>query len=181
MHTQIEEHTLKAEKMDVERERSLSLLEQISIYSDEEYEVLLLDEKILEHAKIPSRPALFSQRKIKIQTTVQDDMTLLYLNDDVDSPWEREMKFSRMLRKIYEQDCILKYIETNCNNLDKKLDVLEHDRLNIVAENVNINLFLLTLCQEYAILKEYETMENTLNDQVNCNLEEVTVVKQKVS
>lgn len=142
--------------------------------------MLLLDEKFLEYAKVPSEPAA-SKRKIKIKTVVQDDITLLYLNDDVDSPWEREMKYSRMLRKVYEQDCILRHIETSYNNLDEKLDALEHDRLNVVAENVNINLFLLTLCQEYAVLKEYETMENALNDQVNCNLEEAAVVRQKVS
>ncbi|XP_067210276.1 cilia- and flagella-associated protein 44 isoform X2 [Linepithema humile] len=177
----IEEYALKAERVeDAERQRSPSLLEQISIYSDEEYEVLLLDEKILEHVKIPNKPAV-SQRKIKIKTAVQDDITLLHLNDDIDSPWEREMKYSRMLRKEYEQDCILRYIKTNCNNLDQKLDALEHDRLNIVGENVNINLFLLTLRQEYAILKEYETMENALNDQVNCNLEEIAAVRQKIN
>lgn len=144
---------------------------------------MLLDEKFLEHAKIPNGSALLSvsKKKIKIQTDVQDDMTLLYLSDDIDSPWEREMKSSRILRKVYEQDCILRYVETNCNNLDQKLDTLENDRLNIIAENVSLNLFLLTLRQEYAILKEYETMENALSDQVDCNLKEVAAVRQKVS
>jgi len=108
-------------------------------------------------------------------------MKLLYLSDDIESPWEREMKSSRTLCKIYEQDCILRYIQTNCENLDKKLDKLEHDRLDIVAENVNLNLFLLTLRQEYIILKEYETIENVLHNQINLRLEEIAVAKQKVS
>jgi len=122
-----------------------------------------------------------AERKIKIRPAVQDNMKLLHLSDDIESPWEREMKSSRTLYKIYEQDCVLRYIQTNCENLDKKLDKLEHDRLDIVAENVNLNLFLLTLRQEYIILKEYETMENILHDQVNVRSKEVAIVKQKVS
>ncbi|TGZ46471.1 WD repeat-containing protein 52 [Temnothorax longispinosus] len=64
--------------------------------------------------------------------------------------------------------------------LHKKLDKLERDRLDIVAENVNLNLFLLTLRQEYIILKEYETMENVLHDQVNRRSEEVAAMRQKI-
>lgn len=146
--------------------------------------MLLLDDKFPENARISREPfALFSviEKKIKIQSTVQDNIKLLHLNDDIESSWEREMKSSRMLRKIYEQDCILRYIQTNCDNLDKKLDKLERDRLDIVAENINLNLFLLTLRQEYIILKEYETMENVLHDQVNRTLEEVSVMRQKVN
>jgi len=118
---------------------------------------------------------------MKVQPTVQDNMKLLYLSDDVENLWEREMKFSRILRKKHEQDCILSCIQTKCENIDKKLDKLEHDRLNIVTENVNLNLFLLTLRQEYNILKEYETMENVLHDQVNLKSEEVATMRQNVS
>lgn len=146
--------------------------------------MLLLDENFSRNTKISNgSSALFSvaERKIKIQSAIQDNTKLLHLNNDTESPWEREMKSSRMLRKIYEQDCILRYIQTNCENLDKKLDKLERDRLDIVAENVNLNLFLLTLRQEYIILKEYETMENVLHDQVNCKSEEVAAMRQKVS
>lgn len=171
--------------MKTDRQRRTTVLpEQIPDCPDEEYEVLLLDEKFLENVRTSSGPfALFSvaEKKIKVQPAIQDNMKLLHLSDDVESPWEREMKSSRMLRKIYEQDCILKYVQTNCENLDKKLDKLEHDRLDIIAENINLNLFLLTLRQEYIILKEYEAMENVLHDQVNRRSEEVAAVRQKVS
>ncbi|XP_070154334.1 cilia- and flagella-associated protein 44 isoform X2 [Polyergus mexicanus] len=164
--------------------RRLSVLpEQIPVCSDEEYEVLLLDEKFVEHANISSEPlALFSvsERKLKIQSVAQDNMMSLHLSDDIDSPWEREMKTSRILYKIYKQDCILKYALTSCENLDKELNKLEYDRLDIVADNVNINLFLLTLRQEYIILREYETRESILRDQVNCKLEEVATIRQKI-
>ncbi|XP_025994269.1 cilia- and flagella-associated protein 44 isoform X2 [Solenopsis invicta] len=176
----IEEHTLKADK---QRRTTIILSEQTPVCPDEEYEVLLLDEKFLENVKTSNGLfALFSiaEKKMKIQPIVQDNMKLLHLRDDVESPWERQMKSSRMLRKIYEQDCILRHIQISCENLDIKLDKLERDRLDIVAENVNLNLFLLTLRQEYIILKEFETMENVLHDQVNRRSEEVAAVMQKI-
>lgn len=166
-------------------QRRLSVLpeQMLPVCSDEEFEVLLLDEKFIEQTNISSEPlALFSvsERKLKIQSVAQDNMMSLYLSDDIDSPWEREMKTSRILYKIYKQDCILRYAITNCENLDKKLNKLEYDRLDIVAETVNINLFLLTLRQEYIILREYETRETILRDQVNSKLEEVAMIRQKV-
>lgn len=182
---QIEKYTTKAEKAKDVRQRLSIIPEQTPIYSmDEEYEVLLLDEKLPEHTHISSGPlelSSISERKLQIQPAAQDNMKLLYLNDNTDSPWEREMKSSRMLRKIYEQDCILRYIQSSCENLDKKLDKLERERLDVVAESVSVNLFLLTLRQEYLILKKYEATENILHDKVNCKLEEVAAVKQKVS
>ncbi|XP_011859838.1 PREDICTED: uncharacterized protein LOC105557260 isoform X2 [Vollenhovia emeryi] len=175
----IEEYTLKADR----QRRTTVLPVQTPRCSDEEYEVLLLDEKFPENAKISGRPfALFpiTERKIKVPPAVQDNMKSLYLSDNTESPWERELKSSRVLRKIYEQDCMLRHVQTSCENLDKKLGILERDRLDIVAENVNLNLFLLTLRQEYIILKEYETMENVLHDQVNRSSEEVAAVRQKI-
>ncbi|XP_011056677.1 PREDICTED: cilia- and flagella-associated protein 44, partial [Acromyrmex echinatior] len=165
----IEEYTLKA---DMKQGRTAVLPEPIISVCpdspDEEYDVLLLDEKF------PKK------KKMEVQPTVQNNMKLFYLSDDIENSWEREMKFSRILRKKHEQDCILRYIQTKCENIDKKLDKLEHDRLNIVTKNINLNLFLLTLRQEYIILKKYETMENVLCDQVNLKSEEVATVRQKI-
>jgi len=86
-----------------------------------------------------------------------------------------------MLRKIYEQDCILKYAGNSYKNLNERLDELKHNRLNIIAENIYINLFLLTLRQEYIILRKYGLIENILHEKVNHKLEEIAIVKQKVS
>ncbi|XP_029161342.1 cilia- and flagella-associated protein 44 isoform X2 [Nylanderia fulva] len=172
----VEKYILKVDRA----QRRLSVLpEQTPVCSDEEYEVLLLDDTFPKHAKISSEPSiLVSEKKLKIQSTTQDN--ILYLSDGIDSPWEREMKISRILCQIYKQDCILRYIQTSCENLDEKLNRLECNRLDIVAENVNINLFLLTLRQEYIILREYEIRESVLRDQVNCKVEEVALIRQKI-
>ncbi|XP_036151277.1 cilia- and flagella-associated protein 44 [Monomorium pharaonis] len=173
----IEEYTLKVDK---QRGTTLILPEQTFTCPDEEYEVLLLDEKFSENTQTSNGSFSVAEKKIKIQPAVQDNIKLLHLRDDVESLWEREMKSFRMLRKMYEQDNILRHVQISCENIDRKLDKLERDRLDIVAENVNLNLFLLTLRQEYIILKEFETMENILHDQVNRSSEEVAAVKQKI-
>ncbi|XP_070529333.1 cilia- and flagella-associated protein 44 isoform X2 [Cardiocondyla obscurior] len=176
----IDEYTWKADGH-TRQTTDLLLEKEIDNCMDEEYEVLLLDDKLLENAQMSSKPSFsITEKKIIVQPAVQDNMKLLYLSDDTESPWEREMKRSRMSRKIYEQDCILRQVQTSCENLDRKLDKLERDRLDIVAENVNLNLFLLTLRQEYIILKEYETMENVLQDQVNRRSEEASAIRHKV-
>ncbi|XP_020280668.1 cilia- and flagella-associated protein 44 [Pseudomyrmex gracilis] len=166
-----------------EKDQSLILPESIQmpgVCSDEEYEILLLDKKFAEHFFSNSFFSS-SEKKLEIRLAEQKKVTTSPLHvDDVESPWEREMKTARALRKIYEQDCILRHIETSCENLDKKLDQLQHERLNIVSECVSINLFLLTLRQEYVILKKYETTEKNLQDQLDNKLEEVETVKQKL-
>lgn len=185
VYTQTDKDAWKADKAKESQEKDQSpilpeLIRMPGVCSDEEYEVLLLDKKFAERFFSDSFSS--SEKKLEVRLAVQEKVTSsLHIDDDVESPWEREMKTARALRKIYEQDCILRHIQTSCENLDEKLDQLQHERLNIVSECVNINLFLLTLRQEYIILKKYETMEKKLQDQLDNKLKEVEEMKQKVN
>ncbi|KAF7417837.1 hypothetical protein HZH68_000490 [Vespula germanica] len=122
-----------------------------------------------------------SERRIKTRSIVHSKL-LQGLNsaDHGETLWEREMKHSRMLRKIYEQDCILRYIENTYKEFDKQLDELEQERLDIVAESIYMNLHLLTLHQEYIILREYEAKETLLRKNVDEKLEEEAAIIQKI-
>ncbi|XP_026827514.1 cilia- and flagella-associated protein 44-like [Ooceraea biroi] len=179
----IQKYTLKVDRAKTTQRRRLSIPEQIAICSDKEYEVLLLDEEFLKHIQISNEQPLIlfsiTERELNIQSIAQDNIVLFHLSH-VDSPWNREIKTSRMLRKIYEQDCILKYTENSYENINKTLDELKHNRLDIVAESIYINLFLSTIRQEYIILREYELIENVLHENVNRKLEEIVIIKQKI-
>ncbi|XP_046813293.1 cilia- and flagella-associated protein 44 isoform X2 [Vespa crabro] len=168
--------------------------ESISIYEipdstndliDEEYEVLLLEKKITDASERlsfpePSIPDI-SEKKIRIKSIVHPKLLQeLSFADHTETGWEREMKHSRMLRKIYEQDCILRYIENTYKEFDKQLDELEEERLDIIAESIYMNLHLLTLHQEYIILKEYEEKETLLRKNVDEKLEEEAAIIQKI-
>ncbi|XP_047346720.1 cilia- and flagella-associated protein 44 isoform X1 [Vespa velutina] len=168
--------------------------ESISIYEipdstndliDEEYEVLLLEKKITDASEglsfsEPSIPDI-SEKKIRIKSIVHPKLLQgLSFADHTETGWEHEMKHSRMLRKIYEQDCILRYIENTYKEFDKQLDELEEERLDIIAESIYMNLHLLTLHQEFIILREYEEKETLLRKNVDEKLEEEAAIIQKI-
>ncbi|KAI4492234.1 hypothetical protein M0802_009924 [Mischocyttarus mexicanus] len=150
---------------------------------DEEYEVLLLKNENTRPSDDFSLSSTIDipEREIKVKSIVNPKLSQgLDYADLVETAWEREMKQSRMLRKIYEQDCILQYIENNYKEFDKQLDELEKERLDIVAESVYMELHLLTLHQEFIILKDYEAKETLLRKNVNEKLEEQVAIKLKI-
>ncbi|KAL2740588.1 cilia- and flagella-associated protein 44 isoform X4 [Vespula squamosa] len=167
--------------------------ESISIYEipdstsdliEEEYEVLLLERKITDVNEElsflePNIPDI-SEKRVKIKSIVHSKLSQLDSADQAETAWEREMKHSRMLRKIYEQDCILRYIENTYKEFDEQLDRLEQERLDIVAESIYMNLHLLTLHQEFIILREYEAKETLLRKNVDEKLEEEAAIIQKI-
>ncbi|XP_066592907.1 cilia- and flagella-associated protein 44 [Prorops nasuta] len=135
---------------------------------DEEYEVLLLDEKEIQ----VDRSDLLSLNEQSRGS--RGDKT------ETESIWEREMRVSRMQKKIYEQDCILKYVQSNYESLDEELDEMQRERLDIVTESTYMELFLLTLQQELFILRDYEDVENELRDRVNEKAAELAAVKMEM-
>ncbi|KAL2733263.1 cilia- and flagella-associated protein 44 isoform X1 [Vespula maculifrons] len=185
------EENLQFEKYVSITEQAKHYKESISIYEipdsmsdliEEEYEVLLLERKITEiNEEFSFLEPDTSERRIKTRSIVHSKL-LQGLNsaDHGETLWEREMKHSRMLRKIYEQDCILRYIENTYKEFDKQLDELEQERLDIVAKSIYMNLHLLTLHQEYIILREYEAKETLLRKNVDEKLEEEAAIIQKI-
>ncbi|KAI4496377.1 hypothetical protein M0804_000187 [Polistes exclamans] len=151
--------------------------------TDEEYEVLLLKNENIHASEEFSLSSIIDipERKIKVKSLIHPKLSQgLDSADYVETAWEREMKQSRMLRKIYDQDCILQYIETSYKEFDKQLDKLEKERLDIITESVYVELHLLTLHQEFIILKDYETKETLLKKNVNEKLEEQAAIKLKI-
>ncbi|XP_015185345.1 PREDICTED: cilia- and flagella-associated protein 44 [Polistes dominula] len=151
---------------------------------DEEYEVLFLKNNNIrasEEFHLSNIIDNIPEKKMKVKSLVQPKLFQeLDSADNVETAWEREMKQSRILRKIYDQDCILQYIENSYKEFDKQLDNLQKERLDIVAESVYVELHLLTLHQEFIILKDYEKKETLLKKNVNEKLEEQAAIKLKI-
>ncbi|XP_068986815.1 cilia- and flagella-associated protein 44 isoform X3 [Bombus flavifrons] len=171
------EHNLELQKyvsmsekvQQVKRQRQSLIIDQLIDHSDLEHEVLYCDDKAIFHKGQESLYILISasQMKIKDHSSIAGDLIRnLNINDSVQTTWEREMKRSRMWRKIYEQDCILRYISAEYKQLEKDLDELEEYRLDVVYQSTYINLNLLTLYEEFMILRESETMEHALEEKV---------------
>lgn len=78
----------------------------------------------------------------------------------VDLKLERELKRARSTRKQHEQDQILAYVGKRYAALDAELDELEVERVQIVYESVYMNLYILTMHQEFIVLKRFEKRED---------------------
>ncbi|XP_031368455.1 cilia- and flagella-associated protein 44 isoform X2 [Apis dorsata] len=180
---ELEKYISMSEKMQqVKREKQSLIVDQLIDYSDLEYEVLYCDDKN-NHEEQDLLHSLISSSTIKIrdQSSIAYDLIKnLNVNDSVQTSWEREMKRSRMWRKIYQQDCILQHINTEYKQLENELDELEKYRLNVIYQSIYMNLNLLTLYEEFIILRESETMEHLLEEKVTQKSNEHTTLVSKM-
>ncbi|KAK2582044.1 hypothetical protein KPH14_002749 [Odynerus spinipes] len=181
---QFEKYTSISEQAkEAKYQRESIFIDEVSDPIDEEYEVLLLESKIRRTDEESSLLSILNIAEKKMQTNSLIPSKLsreLYSYDHTETTWEHEMKYSRMLHKLYDQDCILRYIDNSYKEFDKQMDKLEQERLDIVAESVYMELYLLTLHQEFIILKDYEAKETLLRKNVDEKLVEQSIVKQKI-
>lgn len=93
---------------------------------------------------------------------------------------ERELKRARATRKLHEQDQILTHLHKCYAALDSELDELELERVQIVYESVYMHLYLLTMHQEYIVLKKFENKEKALTKTVDNVVNVIAHVDAKV-
>ncbi|KAF7998128.1 hypothetical protein HCN44_009526 [Aphidius gifuensis] len=182
------EHNLELRDYDEELETSDTkttkdlIIEEIIDPIDEEYEVLLLDEtrlRLIEN-EINLSPSN-SDENVKKRLIIPDNLIkCLNDNDQVETSWEREMKLSRISKKVYEQDCILSHIKKCFDEIDEELDDLEKERLIINADSIYSELFQLTLNQELIVLRDFEEKENYLRCQLEDQVKERISIQNKV-
>lgn len=151
---------------------------------DDEYEILLLDEKIVNNQLNMFDPELednlIKKSKLEIKIPLEKMEEMKNFEDRELTAWEREMKLARVAKKIYEQDCIINYINNSYRNIDLDLDKLDQERLEIKADSIYSELYQLTLHQELIILKDFEERENLLIYRVDDHTYERDAIKQKV-
>ncbi|XP_048505660.1 cilia- and flagella-associated protein 44 isoform X2 [Athalia rosae] len=182
---EFERYVSMAEKVkEAKRTRKGFAMEIVLNPEDEEHELLLMDDKTVQLGRESSLTVLFMkmpEKRYRAQSAITEDvLQSLVSSDRVETPWEREMKRARVARKIYEQDCILEYIQESYQTLDRSLDELERERLEIEADSVYMELFILTLHQELIVLKEFEATEDMLTKKVTEKIEEKSIAQQKM-
>lgn len=75
-------------------------------------------------------------------------------------------------RKLYEQDRILIDIKAKIDKFNEKLQDLAEQKLKVEYDATFMELHKLKLHQELLVLKNFETFEDTLSDNVNTKLNE---------
>ncbi|XP_043276979.1 cilia- and flagella-associated protein 44 isoform X2 [Venturia canescens] len=182
---ELEKYVTMAERVKATKRKRMSISEEIIINPmEEEYEVLLLDEKMIAlelNASIKNLEVMKPEKLSKARVSVPRELLKsLEANDQRETPWEHEMKRLRASRKVHEQDSILRGIEKSYASLDHRLDELERERLEITAESVYSDLFLLTLHQELIVLQDFESMEDILTEKVARKMEERDAINLQV-
>ncbi|XP_057334477.1 cilia- and flagella-associated protein 44 isoform X2 [Microplitis mediator] len=151
---------------------------------DDEYEILLLNEKIVNNQLNMFDPELennvIKKSKLEIKIPMEKMEEMKNFEDRELTAWEQEMKLARVAKKIYEQDCIINYINNSYRNIDLDLDKLEQERLEIKADSIYSELYQLTLHQELIILKDFEEKENLLISKVDDHTYQRDAIKQKI-
>ncbi|XP_076234530.1 cilia- and flagella-associated protein 44 isoform X2 [Calliopsis andreniformis] len=180
----LEKYTSMSEKVQqMKRRRQSLIIDQPLASVDLEYEVLLFDDKNNFDEEVASLSTLVSTSKMKIRgslPTYSELLRTLNVSDSVETSWEREMKRSRMWRKIYEQDCILRYIEASYKQLEDELNELEEYRLDVIYQSTYMNLHMLTFYEEFIVLRKSEAAEYALEQKVNQKSNECSAVKLKI-
>ncbi|XP_029043385.1 cilia- and flagella-associated protein 44 isoform X1 [Osmia bicornis bicornis] len=177
-HLEIEKYMSMSEKMEQVKQRKQSTVNQLGDPFDLEYEALYGGNKRVFGDEAESLATLVSSSKMKM--THSDLLQSLTTNDSFQTTWEREMKRSRMWRKLYEQDCILHSIDVSYKKLENELNELEEYRLYVTYRSIYMNLYLLTLYEEFIILRECEATERTLEKKVDEKLNERSTVMLKI-
>lgn len=167
-----------SEKMEQVKQRKQSTVNQLGDPFDLEYEALYGGNKRVFGDEAESLATLVSSSKMKM--THSDLLQSLTTSDAFQTTWEREMKRTRMWRKLYEQDCILRSIDVSYKKLESELDELEEYRLYVTYRSIYMNLYLLTLYEEFIILRECEATERTLEKKVDEKSNERSTVMLKV-
>ncbi|KAG8038727.1 hypothetical protein G9C98_000282, partial [Cotesia typhae] len=147
-------------------------------FYDEEYEILLLDQRMINsQINDPEEDSLRVSVKLEIP---EDKIEEINSGDFEQTPWELEMKLARVSKKIYQQDCIIGFIEKSYEEIDEELDKLEKERLEVQADSIYSELNQLTLQQELIVLREFEGKENLMIKNVDDGICQQEIIERKI-
>ncbi|XP_063994244.1 LOW QUALITY PROTEIN: cilia- and flagella-associated protein 44 [Diachasmimorpha longicaudata] len=173
----LEKYISMSEKVKEARRQKQSIIDETMEQAfDEEFKTIVPDESLFEHYSdvLPTSVKANDKKRIK-EVDVSIPKHLQKMMEDSDrliTPWEREMRAVRLSKKLYEQDCIIRDVQSRYEDIDRELDELESTRLQVYADSVYADLYKLTLHQELIVLRDSERTENSLREKVNEKLQE---------
>ncbi|XP_042365640.1 cilia- and flagella-associated protein 44 [Plectropomus leopardus] len=96
------------------------------------------------------------------------------------SELEEELRRREEIRLLYEQDSLLKQMETSLCQFDAEFLLLLHQKLRLDWQLKMADLHQLTLYQELLILKEFERREDSLQEKLNGCIKEENSITSKL-
>ncbi|XP_071321915.1 cilia- and flagella-associated protein 44 [Trachinotus anak] len=93
---------------------------------------------------------------------------------------ERELHRVEEIRLLYEQDSLIKQMESSVCLFDAELLLLRHEKLRLDWQLKMADLRQLTLYQELLLLKEFERREDTLQERLNTRVKEENIIMSEL-
>lgn len=84
-------------------------------------------------------------------------------------------------RKLYEQNQIILSMDSEIDNFDKHIDELVTESYQVKLKTNIIDVHILTLNQELSILKDFEAVEEELQQKVNSILLELIDIENTIT
>ncbi|KAL7301745.1 hypothetical protein TKK_0005740 [Trichogramma kaykai] len=190
---EIAEYTPLAQRLNESKNRRQSITQAYMPADefDEEYAVLMLDEKrfvperflaTVEGAGAAGFRKRFPEDTKPVKLLVPlEVIASIDAAERLDTDLERELKRYRAVRKKHEQDQMLEYIDHSYRVFDEELSELELERLKIIHESVYMDLYMLTLHQELIVLKKFEAKEVKLEQLVEEHRRVIDEIEAKIS
>lgn len=87
--------------------------------------------------------------------------------DKKPSEWEDGLKNLRTRRRLFEQQQIIEKIDTRIKTFDQEIEKVSAERFEVEVKSKFKELYLLTLNHELMILKDFESIEDSLEELVD--------------
>lgn len=102
-----------------------------------------------------------------------EELVKISENEEVDTPFENELRAKRLNRLIFEQDQIINEMNRTIDDFHRTVLNFKLEKVKIMEDSSIADLYLITLYREILILKDFEDHENALSADVESKLASV--------
>lgn len=163
----------KLYKTEIAKKKEIKML-------DKEYEMLILEKRGQKLGKIYSKLNLMKYSGIATSGDIKE-LEETGKDDQVSTPWEKECRKLRLIKRLYQQDGIIDEMETAIREFDEDIFRLHESKLRIEVDIKFLELYLLTVHQEVLILKKFEAAEEEKENNLFEKLTEKHEIQKKMN
>ncbi|KAL0267585.1 UNVERIFIED_CONTAM: hypothetical protein PYX00_009818 [Menopon gallinae] len=160
-------------KQTVTKKKELRLL-------DKEYEMLIMEKKSRKSNKILTKLPLMRYDEIT-GSHVIEELEATGRDDRTPTPWEKEYRKLRVIRRLFEQDGIIEQMEKDIKKYDNDIYELKEEKCRVEVDVKFLQLYLLTVHQEVLILKKFEAQEEVKENRLFEKLMEKNEIQKRLN
>lgn len=147
---------------------------------DKEYEMLIMEKKNPKSGKVLKKLPLMKFNEI-IGSAAIEGLEEAGKDDHIPTPWEKEYKKVRLIKRLFQQDEIVEEMERDIKKYDNDIHELKEKKCKVEVDVKFLQLYLLTVHQEVLILKKFEAQEEEKENKLFEKLLEKHEIQKKLN